>query len=328
MTQDIAGKRILVTGGFGFVGSHIIDALLAQGCGQVVAVDNLVRGRIENLSDAVTDPRLRLVTGDIRDAALMDRLVGDSDIVFHQAALRITHCAAEPDLAMQVMVQATFDLLQRCVKHRVEKVVMASSASVYGMASRFPTTEAEPPYGNRTLYGASKTMGEGLLRSLNDMEGLNYVALRYFNVYGPRMDLHGRYTEVMVRWMERIAAGQPPIIFGDGSQTMDMIDVRDVARANLLAAMSDATDAVYNVGCGTETSLLQLAAMLSDAMGRPDLTPEFAPERSVNPVPRRLACTAAAARDLGFAATIPVSQGLRDLVDWWASETSMHEVAQ
>ncbi|WP_108502350.1 NAD-dependent epimerase/dehydratase family protein [Paracoccus indicus] len=328
MTQDIAGKRILVTGGSGFVGSHIIDALLAQGCGQVVAVDNLIRGRAENLSDAITDPRLRIVTGDIRDHALMERLVADSDIVFHQAALRITHCAAEPDLAMEVMVNATFDLLQICVKHRVQKVVMASSASVYGMASSFPTTEAEPPYGNRTLYGAAKTMGEGLLRSLNDMEGLNYVALRYFNVYGPRMDLHGRYTEVMVRWMERIAAGQPPIIFGDGMQTMDMIDVRDVARANVLAAMSDASDAVYNVGGGTETSLLQLAAMLADAMGRPDLTPEFAPERSVNPVPRRLACTAAAKRDLGFTATIPVAQGLRDLVDWWASETSLHEVAQ
>ena len=328
MTQDLAGKRILVTGGSGFVGSHIIDALLAQGCGQVVAVDNLIRGRAENLSDAITDPRLRIVTGDIRDHALMERLVADSDIVFHQAALRITHCAAEPDLAMEVMVNATFDLLQLCVKHRVQKVVMASSASVYGMASSFPTTEAEPPYGNRTLYGAAKTMGEGLLRSLNDMEGLNYVALRYFNVYGPRMDLHGRYTEVMVRWMERIAAGQPPIIFGDGMQTMDMIDVRDVARANVLAAVSDANDAVYNVGCGTETSLLQLAAMLADAMGRPDLTPEFAPERSVNPVPRRLACTAAAKRDLGFAATIPVAQGLRDLVDWWASETSLHEVAQ
>lgn len=328
MTKDLAGKRILVTGGSGFVGSHIIDALLAQGCGQVVAVDNLIRGRAENLSDAITDPRLRIVTGDIRDHVLMERLVADSDIVFHQAALRITHCAAEPALAMEVMVNATFDLLQLCVKHRVQKVVMASSASVYGMASSFPTTEAEPPYGNRTLYGAAKTMGEGLLRSLNDMEGLNYVALRYFNVYGPRMDLHGRYTEVMVRWMERIAAGQPPIIFGDGMQTMDMIDVRDVARANVLAAMSDANDAVYNVGCGTETSLLQLAAMLSDAMGRPDLTPEFAPERSVNPVPRRLACTAGAKRDLGFTATIPVAQGLRDLVDWWASETSLHEVAQ
>lgn len=331
MTHELAGKRILVTGGFGFVGSHIVDAMLRQGCGPVVVIDNMVRGRAENLSDTIGDDRVRVITGDIRDTALMDQLVGDSDIVFHQAALRITHCAAEPDLAMQVMVQATYDLLRMCVRHRVAKVVMASSASIYGMASSFPTTEQDPPYGNRTLYGAAKSLGEGLLRSFNDMDGLNYVALRYFNVYGPRMDLHGRYTEVMVRWMERIAAGQPPIIFGDGLQTMDMIDVRDVARANVLAAAADVSDRVYNVGSGTETSLLQLAAMLSQAMGRPDLVPIYAPERSVNPVPRRLASTVAASQDLGFEASIPLQTGLQDLISWWREQTErprMPEVAQ
>ncbi|MFN3524866.1 MAG: NAD-dependent epimerase/dehydratase family protein, partial [Paracoccus sp. (in: a-proteobacteria)] len=286
------------------------------------------RGRPANLQAAMHDPRLRIITGDICDTALMDQLVGASDIVFHQAALRITHCAAEPDLAMKVMVQATYDLLRQCVRHRVQKVVMASSASIYGMAGTFPTPETEAPYGNRTLYGAAKSFGEGLLRSFNDMDGLSYTALRYFNVYGPRMDLHGRYTEVMVRWMERIAAGQPPIIFGDGLQTMDMVDVRDIARANILAAMSPVSDAVYNVGSGTETSLLRLAAMLTDAMGRPDLTPVYEAERAVNPVPRRLASTEAAQRDLGFTASIPLERGLGDLIGWWRDQTEAADSVQ
>ncbi|SDY36761.1 UDP-glucose 4-epimerase [Jannaschia faecimaris] len=314
------GKRVLVTGGSGFVGSHIVDLLLQEGCSEIVVVDNMVRGRRENLAVALEDDRLNLIEGDICDRALMQRLVIGTDTVFHQAALRITHCAAEPDAAMAVMVQATYDLLQTCKEAGVRKVVMASSASIYGMAPSFPTPETDPPYGNRTLYGAAKSMGEGLLRSFNDMYGLDYVALRYFNVYGPRMDLHGRYTEVMVRWMERIAAGQPPIVFGDGLQTMDMIDVRDVARANILAANMPATDAVFNVGSGTETSLLDLAHLLSAGMGRPELIPVHAEERSVNPVPRRLASTVAASEQLGFEAEIPVDRGIADLIDWWRSE--------
>ncbi|RAH98341.1 NAD-dependent epimerase [Acuticoccus sediminis] len=324
MTHDtvLNDKRVLVTGGSGFVGSHIVDLLLAEGCREVVAVDNMVRGRPQNLAAALNDPRVTLVEGDIRDAALMDRLVAGTDTVFHQAALRITHCAAEPDAAMQVMVQATYDLLRLCQRHAVRKVIMASSASVYGMAGHFPTTEAEPPYDNRTLYGAAKAFGEGLLRSFNDMFGLDYVALRYFNVYGPRMDLTGRYTEVMVRWMERIAAGQPPIIFGDGQQTMDLVHVRDVARANIMAAGHPASDVVFNVGTGVETSLLDLAALMARAMGRPDLTPEFAAARSVNPVPRRLASVDSAAEVLGFRAGIEVESGLRELIAWWQAENA------
>jgi UDP-glucose 4-epimerase len=319
---DLAGRRILVTGGAGFVGSHIVDELLALGAGPIVVVDNMVRGRVGNLAKALPSGRVELVHGDIRDRALMRRLVAGSDTVFHQAALRITHCAAEPDAAMEVMVNATYDLLRLCVEANVRKVVMASSASIYGLADRFPTTEDAPPYDNRTLYGAAKSFGEGLLRSFNDMYGLDYVALRYFNVYGPRMDLHGRYTEVMVRWMERIEQGLPPIIFGDGLQTMDMIHVHDVARANILAAQAPATDAVYNVGSETETSLLDLAHGLAAAMGHPELKPVHEAERAVNPVPRRLASGAAAARDLGFRPTLPFDAGLRDLVAWWRSETS------
>jgi nucleoside-diphosphate-sugar epimerase len=318
----LRGKRVLVTGGAGFVGSHIVDLLGAEGCDRIVVVDNMVRGRPANLAAALPSGRVELVDGDVRDAALMRRLVAGCDTVFHQAALRITHCAAEPDAAMQVMVNATYDLLRLCVELEVRKVVMASSASIYGMAEEFPTAEKHHPYGNRTLYGAAKSFGEGLLRSFNDMYGLNYVGLRYFNVYGPRMDIHGRYTEVMVRWMERIAAGQPPIIFGDGLQTMDMVHVRDVARANILAARAEATDAVFNVGSETETSLLDLARELARAMGRPELAPVHEAERSVNPVPRRLASGAAAADALGFRPSVGRAEGVRDLVSWWRSETA------
>lgn len=319
-TNPLTGARVLVTGGAGFIGSHIVDLLLAQGCARVVIVDNMVRGRPANLASALASGRIDLIEGDIRDAELMRRLVPDSAVVFHQAALRITHCAADPDLAMEVMVKATYDLLRLCVAAKVPKVVMASSASIYGMAEAFPTTEAHHPYGNRTLYGAAKSFGEGLLRSFNDMYGLNYVALRYFNVYGPRMDIHGRYTEVMARWMERIEAGEPPVIFGDGLQTMDLVHVRDIARANILAARADVGDVVFNVGGETETSLLDLARDLARVMGRPDLVPEHAAERAVNPVPRRLASGAAAAAALGFRPEIAREAGIRDLVDWWRAE--------
>ena len=198
----------------------------------------------------------------------MASLVKAADIVFHQAALRITHCAAEPRLALEVMVDATFDLLELCVKHNIEKVIAASSASVYGMAEEFPTTERQNPYDNRTLYGAAKAFNEGLLRAYNDMYGLDYVAFRYFNVYGDRMDIHGRYTEVLIRWMERLEAGLPPIIFGDGQQTMDFVHVRDVAARTSSAPSPTATDEVFNVASGTETSLFQLAGALASVMGR------------------------------------------------------------
>jgi UDP-glucose 4-epimerase len=317
---DLKGKRILVTGGAGFIGSHIVDLLCDEGCIEIVAIDNMVRGRRANLTRALSRGPVRLIEGDIRDKTLMDSLVRSADIVFHQAALRITHCAAEPRLAMEVMAQATFDLLELCVEYNVEKLVAASSASVYGLAEDFPTTERHNPYNNRTLYGAAKAFNEGLLRAFNDMYGLDYVAFRYFNVYGERMDLHGRYTEVLIRWMERLDAGLPPIIFGGGEQTMDFVHVRDVARANILGAKAKATDEVFNVASGTETSLLQLAQALASVMGRRGISPEFAPERSVNPVPRRLASTGKAERLLGFRATTTLEKGLGDLVKWWRAE--------
>jgi UDP-glucose 4-epimerase len=190
------------------------------------------------------------------------------------------------------------------------------------MADAFPTTESQNSYNNRTLYGAAKAFNEGLLRAFNDMYGLDYVAFRYFNVYGDRMDIHGRYTEVLIRWMERLEAGLPPIIFGDGQQTMDFVHVRDVARANILAGRSKVTDEVFNVASGTETSLAQLAETLASVMGHRGMKLEFAPERSINPVPRRLASIEKAERQLGFRSTVPLEQGFADLVDWWRLERS------
>ena len=315
--SPLFGRKVVVTGGAGFIGSHTIDLLIDRGCREVVAVDDMVRGRPENLLAAMARGPVRLVTGDIRDNRLMRTVLAGAELVLHMAALRITQCAVEPRRAMEVMVDATYDLLESCVVLGVGKVVMASSASIYGLAETFPTPESHHPWGNRTLYGVAKTFGEGILRVFNEMHGLDYVALRYFNAYGPRMDMHGRYTEVLIRWMERIEGGLPPVIFGDGSQTMDMVHGCDIARANVLAAESQATDVVLNVGTGHETSLYRLARLLAEVMGRPDLHPVHEPERSVNPVPRRLAATDAASAAIGFTAAISVREGLGDLVAWW-----------
>lgn len=299
----LAGARALVTGGAGTIGSTIVDQLLDAGAAHVVVLDNLVRGRRENLADALATGRVELVEGDLRDRDLVHDVTRGQDLVFHQAAIRITQCAEEPRLALEVLVDGTFTVLEAAAEHKVDKVVAASSASVYGLAEEFPTNERHHHHNNDTFYGAAKSFNEGMARSFRAMTGLDYVLLRYFNVYGPRMDVHGLYTEVLVRWMERIADGQPPLIFGDGRQTMDFVFTRDIARVNLLAAASDVREGVYNVASGTETSLLELAQALLRAMGS-DLDVEHGPERAVNGVTRRLADTTAARVDLGFEATV------------------------
>ena len=315
----IEGQRCLVTGGAGTIGSTIADQLAAAGAGEVIVLDNLVRGRRENLAQALDSGRVRLEEGDIRDRDLVRRLMSGVDLVFHQAAIRITQCASEPRLALEVLVDGTYEVVEAAADAGVRKVVAASSASVYGLADHFPTTERQHPYANDTLYGAAKTFNEGLLRSFHAMRGLDYVALRYFNVYGPRMDIHGLYTEVLIRWMERIEAGQPPLILGDGQQTMDFVYTEDIARANLLAAASDATDPVFNIASRTETRLVQLAQALQRAMGS-DLDLEFGPPRGVNGVTRRLADTSAAAQALGWKAEIDLDEGLSRLVAWWRGQ--------
>jgi UDP-glucose 4-epimerase len=315
--MHIDGTRILVTGGCGLIGSTTIDLLLREHRPEkIVILDNLARGSLANVEAALKDPRVSLVRGDVRDADAVRRATEGMDAVIHMAALRITACAADPREAMQVMCDGSFNVVDAAHHAGVKKLVAASSASIYGLADHFPTREDHHPYNNRTWYGASKVMLEGLLRSYHSMYALPYVALRYFNVYGPRMDIHGKYTEVLIRWMERISAGEAPLIFGDGEQTMDFIYIDDIARANVLALQSEQSDEVFNVASGTETSLNQLAAALAKVMGS-DLTPVYGPERSVNPVPRRLASTEKAERLLGFRAGTDLEQGLRRLVGWW-----------
>ena len=319
--QAVTGQRVLVTGGAGTIGSTLVDQLVDAGAAEVVVLDTMVRGRPENLAAAAAaaGDRLRIVVGDINDRPLVARLIEGMDLVFHLAALRITQCAEQPRMALESLVDGTFTIIEAAVDAGVKKVVASSSASVYGLAETFPTTERHHPYNNDTFYGAAKAFNEGMLRSFHAMRGLDYVALRYFNVYGPRMDTHGVYTEVLIRWMERIARGESPLIFGDGLQTMDFVHVHDIARANVLAAQADVTDSVYNIATATETSLLDLAQALAAAMDS-DLKPEFGPARAVNGVTRRLADISAAGRDLGWAPRIGLNEGLRGLVDWWRVE--------
>jgi nucleoside-diphosphate-sugar epimerase len=244
------------------------------------------------------------------------------DVVFHQAAIRITQCAEDPRLAMDVLANGTFNVLEAAVNARVKKVVAASSASVYGLAEQFPTPEKHHGYDNRTIYGAAKLFNEGLLRSFHEMYGLDYVALRYFNVYGPRMDVYGVYTEVLIRWMERLADGKPCLILGDGTQTMDFVFIEDVARANILAAHAPVTDRVFNIASGTETSLNELAQALGRVM-RCAQRSEFGPARKVNPVSRRLADTREAKRLLNFATEVSLEEGLKRLVHWWSHQRAL-----
>lgn len=319
--MQIDGSTVFVTGGAGLIGSTTIDLLLREHHpARVVIFDNLSRGSRANLDATLRDSRVSLVEGDMRDRSAVEQAMKGADAVVHLAALRITACAELPREAFEVMCAGSFNVVEAARELGAKRVVVASTASVYGMADVFPTGEEHHPYNNRTWYAATKVMLEGLLRSYNDMYGLPYVAFRYFNVYGPRMDTHGKYTEVLIRWMERIEAGQPPLILGDGSQTMDWVYVEDVARANVQGLASEVSDEVFNVATGVETRLDELARTLARVMGKPAAAPEFGPERKVNPVPRRLASTEKASGLLGFEAQVPLEDGLRRLVAWWRAQ--------
>jgi UDP-glucose 4-epimerase len=310
------------------IGSATVDLLLRDHPRtRIVILDNLSRGTTANIESALKHPRVRFVLGDISDAATVASACRNVDAVIHLAAQRITACAADPRRAMEVMCDGSFNVVDAAHQAGVRKIVAASSASIYGLADVFPTPEDHHPYNNQTWYGASKVMLEGLLRSYHAMYGLPYVALRYFNVYGPRMDTHGKYTEVLVRWIDRIAQGQPPLILGDGHQTMDFVYIDDVAKANVLALQSDCDDDVINVASGRETSLRELAAALLKVMGATHLVPEYGPERSVNPVLRRLASTRKAEALLGFRAEVGLEEGLDRLVRWWQKNRPLEVTA-
>lgn len=312
--NHLEGAKCLVTGGAGFVGSAIVDQLLDAGAAEVRVLDNFVRGNLGNLSQALEKGRVSVTDGDVCDRNLVDKLVQGADYVFHQAALRITRCAEAPREAVAVLIDGTLNVLDSAVRHGVRKIVAASSASVYGEPSYLPIDESHP-FNNRTMYGAGKIAGEQMLRAYYTTSGLPYVAFRYFNVYGPRMDITGVYTEVLIRWLDAIESGKPPLIFGDGSQSMDFVFVGDVARANLLAAQSDVTDEAFNVGTGIQTSLNELCEVLL-RLTDSKLRPEHREARAVGNVQTRRAAVEKAKVELGFEATVSLEQGLRELIRW------------
>jgi UDP-glucose 4-epimerase len=319
--NDLTGSCCLVTGGAGFIGSTIVDQLLTAGASEIRVIDNFVRGNWKNLAGALDRGGVNVIEGDITDASLVNRTTQGVDYVFHQAALRITRCAEAPREGVEVLMDGTFNVLEAALKHNVKKVIAASSASVYGEPSYLPIDEAHP-FNNRTMYGAGKIATEQMLRALCETSGLRYVAFRPFNVYGPRMDITGVYTEVLIRWLDAIEANKPPLIFGDGNQTMDFVYVEDVARANLLAAQSDVSDEVFNLGTGIQTSLKELCRQLLDLTGSP-LQPEHREARAVANVQRRQAAVEKAERMLGFKAKVSVKQGLGELIRWRQAAKAM-----
>jgi UDP-glucose 4-epimerase len=312
--NPIQGTKILVTGGAGFIGSATVDQLLEADAAEVRVLDNFIRGNIKNLENARKTERLVLIEGDIRDADTVDNSMNGVDYVFHEAALRITRCAEAPREAVQVLIDGMSNILESAVRHKIKKIVAASSASVYGDPSYLPMDENHP-FNNRTLYGAGKIANEQMLRAYYEMFKLPYVAFRYFNIYGPRMDLDGVYTEVLIRWLDAIEGGYPPKIFGDGSQSMDFVYVEDVARANVTALVSDVTDEVFNVGTGVQTTLNELCHLLLRITGSP-LNPEYLTSRKVNNVQARRAAIEKAERMLGFRPQIDLETGLKLLIHW------------
>jgi UDP-glucose 4-epimerase len=316
MHNKVKGSTILVTGGAGFIGSYVIEQLLSLQPKKIIIIDNFIRGTMENMKSFVSNPVVELHEGDMRDTALLEKCITGCDYVFHMAALRINACAANPRDGFDVMLKSTFEVAELCVKHKVKKVIYSSSASVYGLAQHFPTPETDNPYNNQTFYGAAKMWGEQLFRSYKFMYGLDYVALRYFNAYGPRMDTDGKYTEVMIKWLDCIRDGRNPLIYGDGSTTMDFVYVKDIAKANVAALQADVTDEAFNIGNCEETSLKQLLDVLLK-VNDSTLQPEFREENSINPVSRRLADISKAEKLLGFVPTVSLEQGMKELTEWY-----------
>ena len=312
----IKDSIIFITGGAGFIGSYVVEELLPLHPKKIIILDNLIRGSLENMKNFIQNPLIEFIEGDIRDFELVDKLMSQSDYLFHMAALRINSCAANPAEGFEVMMGATFNVAQSAVKNKIKKVIYSSSASVYGLAQNFPTPETDNPYDNQTFYGAAKLFGEQLFRSYEFMYGLNYNALRYFNVYGPRMDTDGKYTEVMIKWLDCVRDGKNPLIYGDGSTSMDFVYVQDVAKANVAALLADVKGEAFNIGNNRETSLKQLLDLLLVA-NNSSLKPEHKPDNTVNPVSRRLADISKAKKLLSFSPSVTLEEGLKKLSAWY-----------
>jgi UDP-glucose 4-epimerase len=314
---DLTGSRIAVIGGAGLLGSHIVDQLLLEPVSEVLVFDNLMRGQLESLAGAMRDPRVRLIRGTMTDQeALRDALTG-IDGVFQLASLWLGECLTDPRSAWEVNVLGMWNIVEACLDLKVKRMVYSSSASVYGNALFTPMTE-EHPFNNRTTYGATKIACEQMLRAMHQQHKFPYVGHRYMNIYGPRMDYQGTYVSVIMKVIDRIWAGERPLIFGDGSQVYDFIYVEDAAKANVLSMKSDCEDEFFNIGMGEGTTINQLVKILLGLMGS-DLEPEYRPQEQ-SFVTYRIGSVDKAERLFGFRATTPVEEGLRRVLQWREQE--------
>lgn len=317
--MDIRGKKLLVIGGAGLIGSHTVDKLLEQDVGEVVIYDNFARGRQENLSAALKDPRVRIfeIGGDILHTDILDAAMQGVDGVFHFAALWLLQCHDFPRSAFNVNVGGTFNVMDAAVRNGVTRLVYSSSASVYGDAVTDPMEE-DHPFNNQNFYGATKICGEAMMRAYHHRYGLEYVGLRYMNVYGPRQDYHGAYIAVIMKMLDAIDRGDAPTIMGDGSEAFDFVAVEDCARANVCAMKADAKDEFYNVGTGIRTSLKDLAERLLNLTGC-NKEIEYAPRSQATLVRNRIGSPKKASAEIGYTASIDLDEGLRRLIDWRAA---------
>ena len=317
--MNASQASVLVIGGAGFIGSHVVKDLLNTDIGKVVVFDNFTRGKIDYLSESFNDSRLELYPkgGDIREIDVLNDAMQGVDSVVHLAAMWLLHCKDFPRTAFQVNVEGTFNVLEACVKNKVKRLVYSSSASVYGDAVEFPMTEAHP-FNNRNFYGSTKIAGEAMCRAFYDRYGLDYVGLRYMNVYGPHQDQTAAYTGVIPIMLNKIDANEAPVVNGDGSQAYDFVDVRDVARCNVLALNAEATDEFYNVGTGVQTSVRELCDTILD-LKESDLEVTYKPyseDDARRLVQNRIGCPEKAKKELGFEYEIDLGQGLGDLIAW------------
>ena len=314
--MNLDGKSVLVIGGAGLIGSHVVEELLKTTVKKIVVFDNFSRGVRENLAEAMKSDRVSIfpLGGDVLHTDILDKAMEGVDGVIHLAALWLLHCHEYPQSAFEVNIRGTFNVLEACRKHGVEKLVYSSSASVYGDAVEQPMTEAHP-YNNWTFYGATKIAGEHMLKAYHKRYGLKGVGLRYMNVYGPRQDYRGAYIAVMMKILDSVDNDERPKVYGDGSQGYDFIHVADVARANVCALASDCEFGFYNVGRGVKTSIKELAELLLRLTGRSDLGIQYEPAGQTF-VTNRVGCPKAAKRDLGFEWKIDLEDGMRSLIEW------------
>jgi UDP-glucose 4-epimerase len=313
--MELSGKRVMVVGGAGLIGSHVVDELLKTPVKEVVIYDNFCRGSMANIRAALADGRVSVFPhgGDILQRDILDKAMEGVDGVFHLAALWILQCQEYPEAAFEVNVRGTFNVIMAAIKHKVKKVVYSSSASVYGDALEIPMTE-DHAYNNFTFYGASKIAGEHFFKSLGKRYGLDWVGLRYMNVYGPRQDYKGAYTAVMHKVLDRIDKGERPMVFGDGSARYDFVHVIDVARANVLAMQASASGKCYNIGRGIGTTIKELTELLL-RLTQSGLQIQYEPAGQIF-VTNRVGCPKAAQRDLGYTWQVDLEEGLKSLIKW------------